>query len=183
MAEVKVSVIVPVYNSEKFLTQCLESICNQTLKEIEVICVDDGSTDSSPEILEMFAKKDSRIQVLHQKNLYAGVARNIGKACAKGKYLVFWDSDDFFAPDALEKMYHKCITDDADICVCGAYQYYEQDHLVSPSRSYLRMKWVPAEIPFNRESNSDYIMNFTVDYIIKYIGYPTIFINELFERS
>ena len=161
MTETKVSVIIPVYNSEANLVQCLESICSQTLREIEIICVDDGSTDSSSEILKKFRENDSRIQILHQKNLYAGVARNHGKAHAEGEYLAFWDSDDFFDPTALEKMYRKCKEDNADICVCGAYQYYEQEDLSSPSSSYLRMKWVPDEIPFNRESNPDYIMNFT----------------------
>ena len=161
MKDVKVSVVIPVYNSEAHLAQCLESVCGQSLKEIEIICVDDGSTDSSSEILERFRQRDPRIQILHQKNQYAGVARNRGREQAKGEYLVFWDSDDFFKTDALEKMYRKCEEDHADICVCGAYQYFEQGEFVSPSSSYLRMKWVPDQIPFNRKTNPDYIMNFT----------------------
>ena len=81
----KVSVIIPVYNTEKYLRQCLDSVVSQTLRDIEIICVDDGSTDSSPDILCKYAAKDSRIKILCQKNLYAGVARNNGMAAAKGE--------------------------------------------------------------------------------------------------
>ena len=95
----KVSVIIPVYNVEDYLRQCLDSVINQTLKDIEIICVDDGSTDKSLEILHEYEKKDSRITVLTQKNQYAGVARNVGMSVATGKYFVFLDSDDFFEPE------------------------------------------------------------------------------------
>lgn len=121
MNEVKVSVIMPVYNSEKYLEKCISSVLNQSLREIELICVDDGSTDSSPRILEAFAKSDSRVKLLHQQNLYAGVARNNGMKAACGKYFAFWDSDDFFEPNALEIMFSACEKSNADICVCGAY--------------------------------------------------------------
>ena len=93
---VKVSVILPVYNVEKYLKECLDSILNQTLQEIEVICVDDGSTDRSLEILREYEKKDKRVIVLTQENKGAGAARNKGLAIAKGEYLSFLDSDDFF---------------------------------------------------------------------------------------
>lgn len=88
---VKVSVIVTVYNGEKYLKQCLDSVCNQTLRDIEIICVDDGSTDSSPLILKEYQQKDDRIQIYRQQNLYAGVARNTGKSHASGEYIIFWD--------------------------------------------------------------------------------------------
>ena len=77
---VKVSVIIPVYNAELYLEECLDSVCSQTLKEIEIICVDDGSTDDSLQILKRYAAADSRIKVLSQPNLFAGVARNNGMA-------------------------------------------------------------------------------------------------------
>ena len=92
----KISVIIPVYNVEEYLAQCLETVINQTLKDIEIICIDDGSTDNSLYILKKFAEKDKRITILKQKNLHSGVARNAGLAAAKGKYLSFLDSDDFF---------------------------------------------------------------------------------------
>ena len=117
----KVSVIIPVYNVEKYLRECLDSVCNQTLKEIEIICVDDGSTDSSLEILKEYAKKDNRITVMAQENLHAGVARNAGLAVAKGEYLSFLDSDDFFELNMLEEMYNKGTKNKSDIVVCGWY--------------------------------------------------------------
>lgn len=92
---IKVSVIIPVYNSAQYLTKCIESMLNQTLKEIEIICVDDGSTDESLAIIKNYKKLDSRIKILTQENKYAGVARNNGMRIAKGEYLFFLDSDDF----------------------------------------------------------------------------------------
>lgn len=121
----KVSVIIPVYNVEKYLPQCLESVIKQTLPEIEIICVDDGSTDRSLEILNKYAKKDKRIKVLTQTNKSAGAARNAGIAAAQGEFLSFLDSDDFFELTMLEEMYHKAVTDDSDIVVCG-YTKYDQ---------------------------------------------------------
>ena len=107
----KVSVIIPVYNAEKYLEQCLESLLNQTLKEIEIICVDDGSEDRSVEIIEKFSEKDCRISLLRQKNSYAGVARNNGLNASTGKYVIFLDADDFFEPDMLLSMYNKIESD------------------------------------------------------------------------
>ena len=117
-----VSVIVPVYNAERHLRQCLMSIALQTLDSIEIICVDDGSTDGSAEILHEFASTDSRFVILEQENEFAGRARNKGIQKARGKYLVFWDADDYFELEALEKLYNRCEADAADIAVCGARQ-------------------------------------------------------------
>ena len=96
MKEISVSVIVPVYNTEKYLEQCLNSILGQTLQEIEVICVDDGSTDGSVQMIERMSLEDERLVLLKQKNAGGGAARNLGMEKAKGKYLMFLDSDDFF---------------------------------------------------------------------------------------
>lgn len=114
----KISIILPVYNEEKYLKQCLDSLCSQTLKEIEIICVDDGSTDNSLEILRNYEILDNRIKILTQKNQYAGVARNYGMQHASGKYLLFLDSDDFFQQDMLEKMYQIAEHDQLDITIC-----------------------------------------------------------------
>ena len=100
----KVSVIIPVYNVEEYLRECLDSVINQTLKEIEIICVDDGSTDSSLEILKEYAKNDNRISVLTQENLHAGVARNAGLAVAKGEYVHFLDSDDWIEKETYQEV-------------------------------------------------------------------------------
>ena len=159
----KVSVIVPVYNSTAHLEQCIDSILGQTLFDIEVICVDDGSDDGSLDVLERYAQQDARLTVLKQKHQYAGMARNLGKASAQGKYLVFWDSDDYFMPDALQLMYEQCETDSADICICAGRQCYEDLGYDIPTGSYVRMAHIPEEIPFNRHTNSEHVLNVTVE--------------------
>lgn len=118
-----VSVIIPVFNVERYLKQCLDSVLNQTLKDIEVICVDDGSTDKSLRILNEYKQKDKRIILLKQKNLYAGVARNNGLKVAKGKYLSFLDSDDIFVSTMLEDMYKKAEEDQSDVVICTFFDY------------------------------------------------------------
>ena len=158
---VKVSVVIPVYNTAPYLEQCLDSIVGQSLVEIEVICVDDGSTDDSPAILESYAAKDLRVRVMHQQNQFAGVARNRGLSNAAGKYVIFFDSDDYMAFDALEKMYARCEQDDADICVCAGKRYFEKLDLTVDAPGYLEVKRLPEAIPFNRFSNAEHIFSFT----------------------
>lgn len=119
----KVSVIIPVYNVEKYLKRCLDSIINQTLRDIEIICIDDGSTDKSLNILKEYCGRDHRIKILTQQNQYAGVARNNGLKIAQGKYLSFLDSDDFFKLNMLEEMYNKAEKDNSDIVICYFYEY------------------------------------------------------------
>lgn len=103
---IKTSVIVPVYNVEQYLPKCLDSLINQTLKDIEIICINDESPDNCDKILEEYAKKDSRIVVLNEKNSGQGSARNRGLEIAKGKYIQFLDSDDFYEPTCCEEMYN-----------------------------------------------------------------------------
>jgi glycosyltransferase involved in cell wall biosynthesis len=119
----KISIIIPVYNTDKYLDKCLESVTAQTLKEIEIICVNDGSTDNSLEILKKYAKQDSRFIIIDQNDSGAGAARNVGLDKAQGEYLAFLDSDDFFELDMLEKMYKKAKNDDADILLCDYFAY------------------------------------------------------------
>ena len=119
----KVSVIIPVYNTEKYLTDCLNSLINQTLKEIEIICVDDGSTDNSLSILNKYSKIDKRIIVLKQENKGGGIARNYGMSIAKGEYLIFLDSDDFFNENLLNDTVNVADSSLADIVVCLFQQY------------------------------------------------------------
>ena len=123
----KVSIIIPVYNAEKYLNQCLESLCNQTLTDFEVVCINDGSTDSSLEILQDFASKDSRFIIIDKKNEGQGVARNIAIKQAKGEYLLCLDSDDWLETDALEKAYNKITTDNTDILFFDVYNYSEKN--------------------------------------------------------
>ncbi|MDR0968825.1 MAG: glycosyltransferase [Holosporaceae bacterium] len=114
----KVSVIVPIYNVEKFLADCLNSVVNQTLKDIEIICVNDGSTDGSRKILEEFAAKDGRFVVIDQENKGQGAARNLGLDIAKGEYIGFVDGDDWIELDFFEKLYNAAKKYNADM-ICG----------------------------------------------------------------
>lgn len=115
----KISIIVPVYNTEKFLEKCLNSLINQTLKDIEIICINDGSTDKSLQILEKFANKDKRIQIINQTNSGLSVARNIGIKKAKGEYIGFVDSDDWVDLNFFEQLYINVKKYNADIGVAG----------------------------------------------------------------
>ena len=158
---IKVSVVVPVYNAAQYLEQCLDSILNQTLSEIEIICVDDGSTDDSLLMLERYAEKDGRVSVLHQRNKYAGAARNAGIDRSTGRYLVFWDADDYFSPNALELMYQQCERDEADVCVCEASRFYESMGKEVQVSAYIVSDRLPDSIPFSAKTNGDFILNFT----------------------
>lgn len=156
---VKVSAIIPVYNAEKYIEQCIGSLLQQTLGEIEIICVDDGSSDNSVEIINDFCKKDSRISLVRQKNSYAGVARNTGLKYAKGKYVVFLDADDFFAPDMLLSMYEKAESDHAQICICSAKNFNEKTGEYTWPAHYLNTDFLPAETPFSAAEISRRIFN------------------------
>lgn len=120
----KLSIVVPVYNVENYLRKCLDSILEQTLEDIEVICVNDGSTDSSPDILREYKEKDDRIIVIDQENSGLGAARNAGIARARGEYVGFVDSDDFIHPTMYEKLYKKAHEFDSDIVLTNIYLYY-----------------------------------------------------------
>lgn len=121
-----ISVIVPIYNVEKYLDKCIRSLSEQTFKEQEIILVDDGSTDRSGAICDDWAKKDSRIVVIHQKNQGISEARNVGIGCSQGDYLAFVDGDDFVEAQYLEKLYRKAKEDDTDITICN-YRFSDED--------------------------------------------------------
>ncbi|MDD6628375.1 MAG: glycosyltransferase family 2 protein [Lachnospiraceae bacterium] len=126
---VKVSIIVPVYNKEKYLDRCLTTIINQTYKNIEVICVNDGSTDRSLEILSKFAEEDKRINIINECRKGAGHARNIGLLNARGKYVQFLDADDFFELDMVENLVMKAEGLCTDIVICDALIYDEKEKI------------------------------------------------------
>ena len=160
MSDVKVSVIIPVYNAEKYLRECLNSVVNQTLREIEVICVDDGSTNDSLAILREYEAKDERVKVLQQKNQYAGVARNKGINIAQGEYLLFLDSDDFFERKMLEEMYHQAQAFSADICLCGDDRYNTVTHTFSEASWYLNTAYIKTP-SFSRKTLGNNIFKVT----------------------
>jgi len=113
--DVKISVVVPAFNEENYVKECLDSIEKQTLEEIEIICIDDGSTDNSGKILDEYAKKDSRFKIIHQENRGLSAARNVGIDLAKGEYIKFVDSDDTIEPTACEECYRRAKLENADI--------------------------------------------------------------------
>ena len=170
---IKVSVVIPVYNGDAFLRQCLESVHTQTLEEIEVICVDDGSTDTSPDILEEFRAKDTRFRIIHQENQHVAAARNNGLAQAQGEYVIFWDCDDFFEPQALELLYNRAEETEADICICKNDLYDGENEKSYPSNDCLDLKLVPKEATFNRSDIPEHILTFT----------NAVVWNKLFRRS
>ena len=122
----KISVIIPVYNVEKFLRECLDSVVNQTMRDIEIICVNDGSTDGSLDILKEYAKKDDRIIVINQTNGFVESARNNGLKIAKGEYIQFVDSDDYLELNACETAYNYALQYKADVVVFGYKNFPEQ---------------------------------------------------------
>lgn len=133
-----VSIIVPIYEVENYLEKCVKSITGQTLKNIEIILVDDGSPDSCGEICESLAKDDSRIVVLHKKNGGLSDARNKGIDIASAKYIAFIDSDDYIDADMIEMLYSNIIREDAEISVCG--MYHHSGDIVSTTQDLIGYK-------------------------------------------
>ncbi len=122
----KVSILVPVYNVEAYLPKCLDSLIGQTLREIEIICIDDGSTDRSGEILDEYAEKDKRIRVVHQDNGGYGKAMNAGLHFAQGEYIGVVESDDFAAPEMFSQLYKAAVQNRAQIVKSNYYRYWDK---------------------------------------------------------
>jgi glycosyltransferase involved in cell wall biosynthesis len=127
MSIIKVSIIIPIYNVEKYLGQCLDSIINQSLKEIEIICVNDGSTDNSPQILEEYAQKDQRIKIINKENNGPGASRKVGLNYATGEFIAFVDSDDWVKLDTYEKLYKNGVSNNSDLVIFNAIRYDENN--------------------------------------------------------
>ena len=161
---VKVSVIVPVYNVEEFLGECLDSVINQTFSDFELICVNDCSTDSSLEILEKYALLDSRIKIIQTEiNSGLGFARNHGLKYAKGDYILFLDSDDYILDNTLEKLYINATRNESDIVL------FKFLHLVNGHFSY---NYIPINLDkFLKRTDFE-------DFVFDYKIAPYIAINE-----
>ena len=123
-----VSVIVPIYNVSRYLRQCIDSIVGQSYKDIEIILVDDGSTDGCSQICDDYAYKDSRVKVIHKKNEGLVKARKTGFLASRGDYISFVDGDDWIEPDMLEKLYLTLISENVDVVMCGRYEDDEDTH-------------------------------------------------------
>ncbi len=156
----RVSFIVPVYNVEAYLSQCVQSIFMQTMKEIEVICVNDGSTDRSGEMLDELARSDQRVKIIHQNNQGLAQARNVALKIASGEYVQFVDADDYIAPSMLEKTCFEADKTNADIVLFANSNLDNQTGKITPAPWSLRVKLIPTKA-FSRKDCSDTLMMVT----------------------
>ena len=156
-----ISIIMPVYNCEKYLKECLDSLLEQTLKDIEIICIDDESTDNSYQILCDYKAKDKRIKIYKQKHSNAGNARNIGIQKSRGEYLLFLDSDDFFEKDLCSKTYNAAHSNDIDILLFGAYKYDNETKEKTKYTSLLDTKYAPLNEVFSPFDVKEHLYHIT----------------------
>jgi len=154
----KVSIVIPVYNVEAYLRQCLDSVLGQTLRDVEIICVDDGSTDGSAEILREYAAKDGRVKVLLHEHTNAGAARNAGMDAATGEYLGFVDSDDWCDLTLFEKAYDKAKRCDADVVSWRYAQYDMRTQKAEAPRVFLR-EMLALNEPFSRDDLAETVFS------------------------
>lgn len=164
----KVSVIIPVYNSEEYMDKCIISVLNQTYNNIEVILVNDGSTDNSLSKCKEWERKDGRIVILDKVNEGPGFARNAGVSIATGKYISFVDSDDWIEEDYIEMMYKELINNNGDMSVCDIY-YYDM----------LSMKETVSAIRFNKKVDS-FVNNRSVINKVRTFAWGKLFVSDLF---
>lgn len=144
-----VSVVIPVYNSKAFLDCLINSVLGQTLTNIEIICVDDGSTDGSGDILRYFADSDHRIQIIEKENGGEGSARNAGLRHAAGEYVCFFDSDDFVDRNMLEEMVSCARANTSDLVICAIDAYYEESDIYKPNEWAVSREAVPVGVAFD----------------------------------
>ena len=151
----KISVIIPVYNVEKYLRECLNSVINQTMEDIEIICVNDGSTDGSLDILKEYANNDNRLKIVDKKNTGLGPSRNVGLDYISGEYVMFLDSDDMLRNNACEIAYEKIKESNSDILSFGWHVFTDTDNpgykkiskdykLVDKNISFMNKDWEKA---------------------------------------
>lgn len=168
------SVIVPVYNGASYLEDCLKSIIEQTFRNYELICVNDGSTDRTLDIMVEYKSIDKRIAVISQENRGVSAARNVGLELAKGRYVLFLDGDDWFEPTMFEKMVFRMDKDEADICVCSGWRFDMRFNELVLGKSYLRADYLPSKIPFSISDIGKYLFNFTTFHIYKMYRLSTL---------
>ena len=149
----EVSIIIPVYNAEKFLHKCVDSILKQTFADFELILVDDGSPDGSGAICDAYAAKDSRVRVIHQKNQGQSVARNNAMEQMRGTWVMYVDSDDWMHPRTLELLYNAVQTQGLRISVCGYADTTGEDPRVEPEQLSVEL-WTPKDFYMRRFINA-----------------------------
>lgn len=140
-----ISVIIPIFKVEKYLNRCVDSIINQTYRNLEIILVDDGSPDNCPQICDDYAEKDNRIKVIHKINGGLSDARNAGMDVATGNYFSFIDSDDYISSDFFETLYNVLISEKSDIVECSVVKFYEDDHFDDFSDDCLIKTFIKTE--------------------------------------
>lgn len=159
----KISVIIPVYNGEKYLPQCLDSLINQTFKDFEIICVNDGSTDKSLEILGEYSQKDLRVKIINQKNSGAAEARNNGLANASGDYLSILDCDDFFDLNMFELLYNHAVKYDAEITFCKGRTFDDKTKVIREIEN-IKFDILPDKEAFSAKDVADYIFQIDINW-------------------
>lgn len=165
MNAAKISIIIPVYNVEKYLKKCLESVINQTMTEIEIICVNDGSTDSSPHILKEFAQKDHRIKIINKENGGIASARNRGLEYATGEYIGFVDSDDWIEPHMYEILYNNAKKHDKDMVMCLAHLFDEKNQELLYNNPYFTLECFNEsfdDVVFNHQDTTNFLFKINV---------------------
>lgn len=173
--DIKVSIIIPVYNTSMYLDKCLNSLLNQTLNEIEIICVNDGSTDDSLIVLQNFAQKDGRVKIIDQKNQGQSVARNAGIKEAKGEYIGFIDSDDWADVEMFERLYGNAKQFNSDLAMCSITMYDEKTGNTTTSDPYMTLDLFPKTFENRAFNYTD-----TLDFIFRICVVPW---NKLYRRE
>ena len=190
MSKVDISIVVPIYNAEKYIKKCVDSLLNQTKEKIELILINDGSTDSTEEIIKEY--KDERIKYFKNKNQGIGMTRNFGIDKAKGKYIMFIDSDDYIEKDACEKLFEKAENSKLDLVICNFYKVYdngEHEDIILPSFKNTTLKETPSLIrtinlsPWNKLYRTSLIKNNNMRFVenLKYEDAP--FVSEALDKA
>lgn len=158
-----ISIIIPIYNSEKYLNRCIDSILNQTYSNLEIILIDDGSTDNSLKICEEYLNIDNRIKIKHKKNEGTASARNMGLNMAKGEWIAFVDSDDYIEKDMYEKLYKNAIKNNAEISTCTLKYKTIEGNIIFPFKDELKMETINNSVDLMRQMYcSDYMNSLCV---------------------
>lgn len=167
-----VSIVMPIFNGERFLRSSLDSLLAQTFQDFEVICVNDGSTDLSESIINEYAERDSRVKTVNQANGGVASARNAGIENAEGRYLLFCDDDDLFASNMLEAMVGTMERNNADICIPNGYKLDMADNERVVDFNFINTKFLPEKECFSPRDAGKYLLNF-----------PTFFIYKMYRLS
>ena len=191
---VKISIIIPVYNVEKYLSRCLDSVINQTMSELEIICVNDGSTDKSGEILSDYASKDKRLIVINQENQGISVARNKALEFSTGEYVGYIDSDDWVDLDYYEKLYKSAIENNSEIVAAEILRcndkkaspiiQFDKEQTITDFSEKLRICDVPDScFVWNKIYKRDFLINSGIKFIPKIIYEDILFTPKIILKS